>query len=113
MDKPLALASLAAVANFSPFHFHRIFSAHVGETLSGHIRRVRIEKAAQKLCHEDHPIIGIALCAGYVTPAAFTRAFKQRFGRNPTDFKKLQRLKFPRQGQFTGNLSKEGETREG
>jgi AraC family transcriptional regulator len=103
MDKPLALGSLAAVAHFSPFHFHRIFSAYVGETLSGHIRRVRLEKAAQKLCYENDPVTGIALCAGYETPAAFTRAFKQHFGRNPTEFKKQRRLKLPQQALCIGD----------
>lgn len=94
-DKPLALDSLAAVANFSPFHFHRIFSAHVGETLYDYIRRVRLDKAANKLYYSDEPITAIALSAGYETPAAFTKAFKQHFGRNPTEFKKLRLQKLP------------------
>ena len=42
----LPLETLAGVAAFSPFHFHRIFKAMVGETLSAFIRRRRVEKAA-------------------------------------------------------------------
>lgn len=37
--EPLRLEDLARVANFSPFHFHRVFRALVGETLSGWILR--------------------------------------------------------------------------
>lgn len=33
LDKQLDLGTLAEVAHFSPFHFHRIFSAWMGETL--------------------------------------------------------------------------------
>lgn len=33
LDEPIDLAQLAKVANFSDFQFHRIFAAHVGETL--------------------------------------------------------------------------------
>ena len=33
LAEPLRLADLAEVAHFSPFHFHRIFSAMVGETI--------------------------------------------------------------------------------
>ncbi len=40
---------LAGAANFSRYHFHRIFSAMAGETLTRHIQRVRAEKAATKL----------------------------------------------------------------
>jgi len=41
IDKDLSLEELAEVAHFSPFHFHRIFSAMVGETLNGFIRLSR------------------------------------------------------------------------
>ena len=90
IERPLSLAPLAAVANFSPFHFHRIFSAYMGESLHEHIRRVRLEKAAQKLAFSAGPITEIALAAGYETPAAFTKAFKRFFGKNPTEFTKLK-----------------------
>ncbi|MDH8702509.1 transcriptional regulator GlxA family with amidase domain [Dysgonomonadaceae bacterium PH5-43] len=46
LDKPLELKSIADVANFSPFHFHRIFSFLIGETPIDYIKRLRVEKAA-------------------------------------------------------------------
>ena len=88
IEHPLSLEPLAALANFSPFHFHRIFSAYIGESLHDYIRRVRLEKAAQKLALAAEPVTEIALAAGYETPAAFTKAFKQAFGKNPTEFAK-------------------------
>ncbi len=88
IDKPLSLETLADVACFSPFHFHRIFAAYVGETLKDYIRRTRLEWAAMKLCQTERPITDIALAIGYETPAAFTKAFGQHFGKNPTEFKK-------------------------
>ncbi len=94
-DKPLSLEVLASVASFSSFHFHRIFAAYVGETLNEHLRRIRLDKAAQKLYYTNEPITSIALSAGYETPAAFTKAFKQRFGKNPTEYKKIKREKLP------------------
>ena len=38
LSKELSLKELADVAHFSPFHFHRIFGAMVGETLNGFIK---------------------------------------------------------------------------
>ena len=49
LDKPLDLESLAEVAHFSPFHFHRLFAAWMGETLGDYLRRRRIEVAAMRL----------------------------------------------------------------
>jgi AraC family transcriptional regulator len=92
IDKPLLLGILADVACFSPFHFHRIFQAYVGETLNDYIRRIRMERAALKLCHSEESITSIALNAGYETSAAFSKAFRLHFGKNPTDFKKSKTI---------------------
>ena len=40
----LSLAQLARVAAFSPFHFHRVFTAITGETLFAFIQRVRAQR---------------------------------------------------------------------
>ena len=38
LDQNLTLETLAGVAGFSPFHFHRLFGALVGETLGQFIQ---------------------------------------------------------------------------
>lgn len=96
LDGPLSLDALASVACFSPFHFHRLFAAYVGESLSGYIRRLRLERAAMTLQHSKGQITSIALDAGYETPAAFTKAFKHHFGKPPSEFKAIKEIKFPR-----------------
>jgi len=49
LDQFLDLETLAEVAHFSPFHFHRLFSALMGETLGAYLRRRRCEVAATRL----------------------------------------------------------------
>jgi AraC-like DNA-binding protein len=81
IDEPLPLERLAGVAYFSPFHFHRIFRALMGETLNQFIQRLRVEKAARQL--RDHPrksVTAIALDCGFSGSAAFARVFKEAFG---------------------------------
>jgi transcriptional regulator GlxA family with amidase domain len=41
LDGPLELEELARVACFSPYHFHRIFTGMIGESVKAHIRRLR------------------------------------------------------------------------
>ena len=86
---PLDRETLAAVAGFSVPHFHRVFTAHVGESAIGYVRRLRLERAARKLRMGAVDITEVALAAGYDTHAAFSKAFKQQFGLSPSEFRQL------------------------
>jgi AraC family transcriptional regulator len=77
----LELASVAQAAGFSSYHFHRIFSAMVGENLQDYITRLRLEKAANLL--EKSRMISIteiAYTCGFSSSSAFSRTFKKYFG---------------------------------
>ncbi len=87
LDRALSLEELAAVAPYSPFHFHRIFCGLVGESVKEHVRRLQLERAAHRLRHGGQPIMEIALDAGYETPESFTRSFRRMFGQSPTEFR--------------------------
>jgi len=88
-DEELNREVLAAVAGFSVPHFHRIFTAHVGENIASYVRRVRLERAGRKLRMGAVDITEVALAAGYDTHAAFSKAFKQHFGLSPSEFRQL------------------------
>lgn len=89
LDEPLHRERLAAIAGFSVPHFHRIFTACMGENVSGYVRGVRLERAARKLRMGAVDITEVALAAGYKTHAAFGKAFKQKFGLSPSAFRQL------------------------
>ncbi|MDC0680118.1 AraC family transcriptional regulator [Sorangium atrum] len=77
----LSLDTLAAVAAFSPFHFHRVFKSMTGENLREFIQRTRLETAASHLVQRPRAdILEIALENGFGSASAFARAFKERFG---------------------------------
>src|SRR5437879_9050764 len=89
LDDSLELASLAEVAHFSPFHFHRLFAAWMGETLGDYLRRRRIEVAAMRLSSQPRlSVLTAAISVGFGSGEAFTRAFKTRFGCSPTTWRK-------------------------
>ncbi|MDD5035285.1 MAG: GyrI-like domain-containing protein [Methylococcaceae bacterium] len=91
LDQPLDLRCLAEVAHFSPFHFHRLFSAWMGETLGDYLRRRRIEVAAMRLAAQPRvTVLQTALSVGFGSAEAFTRAFRARFGCSPTSWRTQQ-----------------------
>jgi AraC family transcriptional regulator len=102
LDEDLTLEKLAAVAAFSPFHFHRVFAAITGETLSDFIRRVRLERAASALAiMRDTSVLDVALRCGFSSAATFARAFKSHFGMSATEWRQggAQRWYETRPGQ--------------
>ncbi len=85
----LRLETLAQVASFSPFHFHRVFKSVVGETLNDFIRRVRVGAAAGRLLgHPRESITEIAVACGYSSPSSFAREFRNAFGMSASEFRK-------------------------
>jgi AraC family transcriptional regulator len=89
IDEPLNREILAAVAGFSVPHFHRIFTAHLGENIAGYVRRVRLERAGRKLRMGAVDITEVALAAGYDTHTAFSKAFRKQYGLSPSEFRQL------------------------
>src|SRR4026209_58246 len=89
INEPLNRERLAAVAGFSVPHFHRVFTAHVGESAASYVRGLRMERAGRKLRMGAVDITEVALAAGYDTHAAFGKAFKQQFGLSPSEFRQL------------------------
>src|SRR5215510_2318435 len=81
----LSLATLARLAAFSPFHFHRVFRAVTGEAVFGFTQRLRIEKAASALRNDsERSVLEVALDHGFSSAATFARAFRARFGTTAT-----------------------------
>jgi len=115
LEKKLSLSTLAKVANFSEFHFHRIFSAMVGETLNQFIQRVRIEKAASSLLlNPKKSITEIAFDCGFSGSAAFARVFKESFEMSASQWRnqkkisesKIRKMK-SKMGKPLSNMSKD------
>jgi AraC family transcriptional regulator len=89
LDQELDLATLAGVASFSDFHFHRLFHAWLREPLGEYVRRRRLEVAALRLRSQPGtPVMQVALGVGFGSAEAFTRAFRTRFACSPTEWRK-------------------------
>lgn len=71
------LDALAAIAHYSPFHFHRVYRALTDETIGRTVQRLRLVKALGRLAHSDASVTEIALLAGYDTPQALARVLRE------------------------------------
>lgn len=97
LDEELPLARLAKIAAFSPFHFHRIFHAHMGETVRAFVARRRVERAVLLLgrAASSRTLTDLALELGFVSSSEFSRAFHAHTGLAPSTFRRRKMSKNP------------------
>lgn len=89
IDREFTLDELAGIAFFSKYHFHRIFTSIMGETLFDFIQRTRIEKAAYMLINDrNRTVTSITYDCGFSSHALFTRTFRKYFGMSPSQWRK-------------------------
>ncbi len=104
---PIQLTDIAREAGFSRFHFHRIFAAHVGETIGVYIRRLRLERSVTFLLRQEGTITDIALAAGFESQAAYSKAFRQYYGCPPSRVRRNRTVPEPvpeKTSQFIKNM---------
>jgi AraC family transcriptional regulator len=110
LDEELKLEKLAEIANFSRYHFHRIFSAMVGEPLGKFINRIRCEHAANALrANARKSITEIAFDMGFSSSATFARAFKDEFKMSASEWRNLPCEKIKEYSKIRKTESKESE----
>ena len=88
LKEDLALVEVSEQAHTSVFHFHRLFRAFLGRSLSEYIRERRLYSAARELVETDASVTDIALEYGYSAPESFLRAFRATYGMTPSAFRR-------------------------
>ena len=95
LSEDLSLQKISAIANYSPFHFQRIFTTSVGETPKQYIIRLRLERVAHFL--KVFPGLSISELAdnsGFASLSTFSRAFKNYFGVTAVEYRKLSTVEY-------------------
>lgn len=89
----LTVASLAADLGMSEAALRALINQELGHrNFNDFLHHHRLQEAAARLVAEDLPILTIALECGYGSIGPFNRAFRQRFGMTPTEYRAGSRL---------------------
>lgn len=83
----LCLDDVAAAADFSKFHFSRLFKQYTGFTFCDYIRHRKIRAAEELLSQSELTITEVAMQSGFVSLSTFNRVFRQFKHCSPTEYR--------------------------
>ena len=82
------LDGVARNAGFSVDYFNRIFRNYTGFSVMEYVKFRKLNRAARMLrTSPNSDILSIALDAGYESHEGFTRAFKEQYGKTPSEYR--------------------------
>ena len=94
----LTLAALAATLGMGEAALRALINQHLGyRNFNDFLHHHRLQETAARLAAEDLPILTIALDSGYGSIGPFNRAFRQRYGMTPTEYRAAARMERHRQ----------------
>lgn len=80
LASPPSLEDLGKQIGCSHFYLSRIFSAQTGQTITQHLRALRMEKAAELLKTREYNVTEVSLEVGYNSLSHFSAAFQETHG---------------------------------
>ncbi len=86
-EKPIQLSEMASFVDMNPSYLCRSFRAVTGNTPVAFLIEHRLAKARYSLMTSNISITDIALSCGFNDASYFTRAFRQRYGVSPIQFR--------------------------
>ena len=86
---PYTLDTFAEMANYSPFHFARLFRHAIGIPPGEFLAALRFHRAKDLILNTDLSITDICFEVGFSSLGTFSSRFKQLVGVNPADLRAL------------------------
>jgi len=86
---PYTLDIFAEMANYSPYHFARMFRNAIGIPPGEFLAALRFERAKELILRTDHSITDICFDVGFSSLGTFSSRFKHLVGVSPNDLRAM------------------------
>ena len=87
LDKDLSVEAMAERIHLCPRQFNRRFKAEFKSTPAAFVQRLRLDEARNRLSSRGSTVESVADSVGFGDPDSFRRAFVQRFGVAPKQYR--------------------------
>jgi transcriptional regulator GlxA family with amidase domain len=87
-EKPMSRRKLSESCGVSIRQLERLFAGNLKTTISSQYMRIRLDRARMLINETAIPILAVAVACGFASASHFSRAYKARYGRPPTEERK-------------------------
>jgi AraC-like DNA-binding protein len=79
----MPLETVSRIANYSPYHFHRLFNATYGVTPHAFVTECRLNRAKRLLREGGLSVTEVCYTVGFRSPGSFSSLFAREVGESP------------------------------
>jgi AraC-like DNA-binding protein len=87
-SRPLKISEIADRVGINRSYLTSIFKREMHVSPQAFLINIRLENAARLLKETEDTVGNIAAAVGYSDPLAFSKAFKQKYGCTPSEFRR-------------------------
>ncbi len=88
LDARLSRRDVAEAVGLSEWHFSRVFHQAVGRSYAATLRRLRVDRAAERIVRSDAPLAALALECGFADQSHLTKVFRRLTGQTPGQYRR-------------------------
>ena len=90
------LSDVATMVSIHPVYLARAFRQHFHCSVGEYVRRLRIERACQRMMQTESSLVEIAHAVGFYDQSHFTRTFKRLIGLTPAEYRTARQKTRPK-----------------
>ena len=89
LSEDLPVKSLADLVSISVSRLQHLFKRTLGHSIVAHRKRTRLDRAANLIRRTDRSIKDVMLSVGFRDPSRFAKAFRDKYGVSPTEYRRM------------------------
>lgn len=85
--KDVTLEDIAKLVYMNPYYLSKFFKQKSGQNFSDYLTEIKMKKAIELMSDLSYKTYEISLMIGYKNPKNFSRAFKNYYGKSPSEYR--------------------------
>lgn len=87
----ISLEQIARIFGYAPAYLSRMFQQYAKVNFKDYLKEIRLESAYKAMLNSTDTLSEIALSSGFPNEKSFSKAFNEKYGQLPSEYRKCQK----------------------